>query len=130
MSNLNVQLAGSPLDASNQISFGGANSLVGYQRDFLLADNGIIGSAGVSIPILTGKQGSLNALSNFIVGYGWDSRQADYVNATLASIDLGLQYQDPSKRFSVNLNLGIPLLEVNGQSSGNPRLLFGLNWSF
>lgn len=126
------QLADRPLLAIEQLGFGGQDTVRGYRQDLFLADNGIIASAEVRLPIFTpvDSRQVLQVVPFVDFGYGWN--KLDNSNPTpnlIASTGLGLRYQTDD--FSAKLDYGIPFNSTNqikrtGQEQG---FYFSVNYN-
>lgn len=111
-----VQLADRALVSLEQFSLGGIESIRGYRQDLLLTDNGAFASAEVRLPILRIPRlnGVLQVAPFFDVGTAWNSGRSDPDPNTLASVGLGLRWQQ-GDRFTARLDWGIPLVSVDSR---------------
>jgi hemolysin activation/secretion protein len=135
---LESQLADRPLLALEQIGLGGQDTVRGYRQDLLLADNGVIASAEVRLPIFTTPESKqiFQVVPFLDFGWGWNKSNNPNPNptpSTIASTGLGLRYQG-SDNFTARLDYGIPLtatdaIKRTGQEKGFYFLL-NYNQSF
>lgn len=111
-----VQLADRALVSLEQFSLGGIESIRGYRQDLLLTDNGAFASAEVRLPILRIPRlnGVLQVAPFVDVGTAWNSGRSDPDPNTLASVGLGLRWQQ-GDRFTARLDWGIPLVSVDSR---------------
>lgn len=123
-----LQLADRPLVALEQFGVGGQESVRGYRQDLLLSDNGAFASVEVRFPILRAPQvGGVLQLTPFVdLGTAWNNSSPNPSPATLASVGLGLRWQQ-GDRFTSRLDWGIPLVSTN--SSGSTLQESGLYFS-
>ena len=107
----------------------------GYRQDLLLADNGLIASAEVRLPIFTPLESrNIFQLVPFVdFGLGWNQPKNPSPSptpSTIASGGLGLRYQ-VGNNFTARLDYGIPLTAIDtikrtGQEKG---FYFSLNYN-
>lgn len=110
-----LQFANKNIFPVEQFGIGGQSSVRGYRQDFLLTDNGFLGSAEVRIPIWRlPKVPAILHLTPFIeFGTGWNSsNRPDPDPRTLASVGLGLRLQ-VSNTLNARLDWGIPLISTD-----------------
>jgi hemolysin activation/secretion protein len=110
LSRFSSQIADRPLIAGEQFSLGGVYSVRGYRQDVFLADTGVFGSVGISIPVYNGKIGTLSLMPFVDVGYG--NSYLSNQTALLAGAGLSLEYRF-SDRVSAELSWGYPLLKTD-----------------
>ena len=115
------QFADRALLPSEQIGIGGQSTVRGYRQDFLLADNGLLGSAELRYPVLRVPQikGLLSVTPFIDFGTGWnnsDSGRTPLTNDTIASTGLGLLWQQ-SDRLTARFDWGIPLVSVDSNKN-------------
>lgn len=94
-----VQLSTSPLLSLEQFSVGGYSSVRGYRENELVADNGVVSSLELRLPLWSDatrfRTVQLAAFGD--VGHAWntvntgDARRGSFQHHTLASIGLGLR---------------------------------------
>ena len=130
-----TQLADRPLLAIEQIGLGGQDTIRGYRQDLLLADNGVIASAEVRLPIFTAPDSRqvFQVVPFLDFGLGWNQPNNPSPNpnpSTIASGGLGLRYQG-GDNFSARLDYGIPFTAIDtikrtGQEKG---FYFSLNYN-
>jgi hemolysin activation/secretion protein len=113
---LDTQLADRPLLAIEQIGLGGQDTVRGYRQDLLLADNGVIASAEVRVPIFTPPDSKqiIQVVPFLDLGLGWNQPNNPSVNPTptIASGGLGLRYQGGND-FTARLDYGIPFTAID-----------------
>ena len=113
-----AQLTGDSLLPLEQFSIGGVDTVRGYRTNQRVADNGIVGSVEVRVPIVRDPDGwGLLQLAPFVdVGTVWSNGEdeANVDNSTLVSTGIGLRWQLGS-RFSARLDWGIPLVPIARQ---------------
>ncbi len=114
---LETQLADRPLLALEQIGLGGQDTVRGYRQDLLLADNGVIASAEVRLPIFATPESkqTLQVVPFLDFGWGWNQPNNPSPNPTpsvIAAGGLGLRYQG-GDNFSAKLDYGIPFTSVD-----------------
>ncbi|MEH2347599.1 MAG: ShlB/FhaC/HecB family hemolysin secretion/activation protein [Nostoc sp.] len=111
-----LQLAADSLVPLEQFGLGGQQSVRGYRQDALLADNGLLFSAELRLPIVRApKMRGLLQLTPFIdVGTGWNNKGNNPSPSTLVGTGLGLLWKQDNS-LSVRLDWGIPLISVEGE---------------
>jgi hemolysin activation/secretion protein len=132
---LESQLADRPLLALEQIGLGGQDTVRGYRQDLLLADNGVIASAEVRLPIFTSPENKqvLQVVPFLDFGWGWNKPNNPSPNptpSTIASGGLGLRYQT-GDNFSAKLDYGIPFTATSGvkNAAQEKGFYFSLNYN-
>jgi hemolysin activation/secretion protein len=131
---LDAQLADRPLLAIEQIGLGGQDTVRGYRQDLLLADNGIIASAEVRLPIFTPPDSKqvIQVVPFLDFGLGWNQPNNPSTNLTptIASGGLGLRYQDGND-FSARLDYGIPFtaIDLNKRTGQEKGFYFSVNYN-
>jgi hemolysin activation/secretion protein len=132
---LETQLADRPLLALEQIGLGGQDTVRGYRQDLLLADNGVIASAEVRLPIFTAPDSKqiLQVVPFLDFGWGWNKPNNPSPNptpSTIASGGLGLRYQG-GDNFSAKLDYGIPFnaIDTNKRTGQEKGFYFSLNYN-
>ena len=107
------QVANDSLVVLEQFRLGGIDSVRGYRQDLLLTDNGLFISGEVRIPILRiSEWGTLVQLTPFIdYGKGWNQSGVNPSPNQLASIGLGLQWQQ-GRRLTARFGWGLALVDV------------------
>lgn len=127
-----TQLAAQELLSAEQFGIGGFGSVRGYRQDELLTDNGLFASAEARFPVLwVPEWNSRLQLTPFAdIGTGWNHNGPDLETNTLASVGLGLLWQQ-SDRFTARLDWGIPLISVGsrGDTLQESGLYFSLNYN-
>jgi hemolysin activation/secretion protein len=112
-----LQFADRPLLGLEQFGLGGQGSVRGYRQDVRLADNGLLASAEIQLPVLgeSTQQGLLSVIPFFDVGTVWNNGNRTIRNpTTLASLGLGLQWQQ-SDNFRVRVDYGLPLVNLDSR---------------
>ncbi|MEQ9372484.1 MAG: ShlB/FhaC/HecB family hemolysin secretion/activation protein [Coleofasciculus chthonoplastes F3-SA18-01] len=111
-----AQLSHDSLLPLEQFNIGGIDTVRGYRQNQRVADNGIIGSVEVRLPIIRQPEGigTVQIAPFFDIGTVWNHKGEVTNPNTLASIGLGLLWQrDPS--WSAQLYWGIPLNSVEDE---------------
>lgn len=114
----NAQLASTSLVPLAQFSLGGLGSVRGYRQDRLLADNGVLGSVEVVLPLykLPKRLGVVQIAPFLDVGTVWNSASGGMLDEkTLASIGLGLQLK-LDKRLTARIDYGYPLVNLDSRN--------------
>lgn len=125
-----LQLSPSELVSLEQFRAGGANTVRGYRRDAVLADNALVLSAETRIPIF--KLRSFNTLfqlvpfADFATLWNNDS-DLELSTSTLASVGLGLNVNTFGDRLKARLEWGIPLTELD---TDDQPVTFSLKYGF
>lgn len=122
---IDAQLTPDSLLSLERFSIGGVDTVRGYRQNQLVADNGILGSVEVRVP-LTSNPRLLQLAPFFEIGTAWNNREIDPNPATIASIGLGLRSQITRNLF-LRLDYGIPLISV--EERGNSLQENGLYFS-
>ena len=131
---LDTQLADRPLLAIEQIGLGGQDTVRGYRQDLLLADNGIIASAEVRLPIFTPPDSKqvIQVVPFLDFGLGWNQPNNPSKNLapTIAAGGLGLRYQDGND-FTARLDYGIPFtaIDLNKRTGQEKGFYFSVNYN-
>ncbi|NET67101.1 MAG: ShlB/FhaC/HecB family hemolysin secretion/activation protein [Moorea sp. SIO1G6] len=112
---INAQLTPDSLLSLERFSIGGVDTIKGYRQNQLVADNGILGSVQVRIP-LTSDPSKLQLAPFFEIGTAWNNLDPDPDPATIASLGVGLRSQIISG-LDLRLDYGIPLIEVNNRGN-------------
>ena len=110
----NIQLASDNLLPLEQFRVGGINTVRGYRRDSVLADNGVTASAEVRFPVWRPTEGSLIQLAPFLdFGTSWNKGdEIELEVSTLASVGMGLNFTT-SNGFKARIDWGIPILATD-----------------
>ncbi|PPT05549.1 Putative hemagglutinin-related protein [Geitlerinema sp. FC II] len=125
-----VQLTPDALVPFEQMSLGGQSTARGYRQDALLADNGILGSVELRVPVLQIPQweGQLDIVPFVDAGVVWNSDDRnDPERNTLVSAGLGLRFR-LGDRLRLAVDWGIPFmdLEDRGDSWQEEGLYFSI----
>lgn len=127
-----AQIAAQELLSAEQFGIGGFGSVRGYRQDELLTDNGLFVSAEARFPVLRVPEwnGTLQLTPFADMGTGWNHGEQELESNTLASVGLGLLWQQ-SDRFTARLDWGIPLVSVEsrGDTLQESGLYFSLNYN-
>ncbi|EAZ88727.1 Surface antigen variable number [Crocosphaera chwakensis CCY0110] len=109
-----IQISSDPLIPLEQFVLGGAGTVRGYAQNYRLKDNGIIVNAEIRLPVLRIEEyDTLVQLIPFVdYGSGWNLKRPTVHPATLASVGLGVLWQQ-GDIFSARLDWGIPLTPNN-----------------
>jgi hemolysin activation/secretion protein len=125
---IDAQLTPDSLLSLERFSMGGVDTVRGYQQNQLIADNGILGSVEVRVP-LTSDPRVLQLAPFFEIGTAWNNRDTDSDPATIASLGLGLRSLI-TPDLSLRLDYGIPLISVGerGNSLQENGLYFSIRY--
>jgi len=125
---IDAQLTPDSLLSLERFSMGGVDTVRGYQQNQLVADNGILGSVEVRVP-LTSDPRILQLAPFFEIGTAWNNREIDPDPATIASLGLGLRWLI-TPDLSLRLDYGIPLISVGerGNSLQENGLYFSVRY--
>lgn len=124
----NTQLTPDSLLSLERFSLGGIDTVRGYPQNQLVADNGIVGSMELRIP-LTRDLNTLQLAPFFDIGTAWNNRTSDPTPKTLAGLGLGVRWLiSPSLAF--RLDYGIPLMDIEnrGNSLQDNGIYFSLRY--
>ena len=117
---VDAQLADRPLVPLEQFGIGGRESVRGYRQDFLLTDNGVLGSVELKLPVLRiPKWRSVLYLNPFFdYGVGWNNGGFANPNPNaLAATGVGFQWRHRDSRgydrLVIELDWGIPLVNTD-----------------
>jgi hemolysin activation/secretion protein len=129
------QLADRPLLALEQLGLGGQDTVRGYRQDLLLADNGVIASAEVRLPIFTTPESKqvLQVVPFLDFGWGWNKPNNPSPNPTPNTIvagGLGLRYQG-GDNFAAKLDYGIPFNSIDStkRTAQEKGFYFSVNYN-
>ena len=128
-----LQLGDRALLPSEQVGFGGQDTLRGYRQDVLLGDNGINLSAELRLPILRVPEweGLLQLVPFIDAAAVWTSSgEANSSSNTLLGTGLGLRWRI-GNTLDARLDYGIPLISVpNSRNTAQENgLYFSLNFT-
>jgi len=86
-----AQLSNSPLLGLEQFAMGGRYTVRGYREKQLVADNGLVGSIELRIPVWNRPEGLLRLeIAPFVdVGYSWNQGRPNPDQTTLLSVGIG-----------------------------------------
>jgi hemolysin activation/secretion protein len=112
---IDAQLTPDSLLPLERFSIGGADTVRGYRQNQLVADNGILGSVEVRIP-LASDSSRLQLAPSFEIGTVWNNRDINPDPTTIASLGLGLRWQ-AAPDLSLRLDYGIPLISVSDEGN-------------
>ena len=128
-----AQLSLDSLLPIEQFSIGGVDTVRGYRQNQRVADNGIVGSMEVRVPIISKPDGigTIQFAPFFDIGTVWNHEGDIPSPSTLASIGLGLRWQR-NPYFSASLDWGIPLnpIDDQGDSLQDNGLSFSVRFRF
>ena len=114
----NAQFSPNALASSEQFGIGGLDSVRGYRQDTLLADNGVLASAELRLPVYRLPKGAgVLQIAPFVdLGAGWNSDGRDNpATNVLMSAGVGLQFQLGNK-LSTRIDWGIPLIDTDSRN--------------
>ncbi len=125
---IDTQLTPDSLLTLERFSIGGVNTVRGYRQNQLVADNGILGSVEVRLP-LTSDPRVLQLAPFFEIGTVWNNREIDLDPTTIASLGLGWRWL-ATPNLSLRLDYGIPLNSVGdrGDSLQENGLYFSVQY--
>ena len=125
---IDAQLTSDSLLSLERFSIGGVNTVRGYRQNQLVADNGIVGSVEVRLP-LTSDPKVLQLVPFFEIGTVWNNREIDPEPATIAGLGLGSRWLI-TPDLSLHLDYGIPLISVGerGNSLQENGLYFSVRY--
>jgi hemolysin activation/secretion protein len=128
-----LQFGDRALLPSEQIGFGGQDTLRGYRQDVLLGDNGLNLSAELRVPILRIPEweGLLQIVPFIDAAAVWTSSgEANSSSNTLLGTGLGLRWR-VGNTLDLRLDYGIPLISVpNSRNTAQENgLYFNLNFT-
>jgi len=125
---IDAQLTPDSLLSLERFSMGGVDTVRGYRQNQLVADNGILGSVEVRVP-LTSDPRVLQLAPFFEIGTAWNNREIDPDPATIAGLGLGLRWLI-APDLSLRLDYGIPLISVGerGNSLQENGLYFSVRY--
>jgi len=123
-----IQLTPNSLLPIEQFSIGGIGTVRGYRQNQLLADNGVLGSYEIRIPV-TPKPNVLQIIPFFDLGTVWNNLEADPYPTTLASVGLGLNLAIGSD-LNLSIDFGAPLISVHnlGHSLQDDGIFFSVKY--
>lgn len=123
-----TQLTPDSLLTLERFSLGGIDTVRGYPQNQLVADNGIVGSVELRIP-LTRDPNTLQLAPFFDIGTAWNNRTSDPQPRTLAGLGLGVRWLI-SRSFAFRLDYGIPLMDIEnrGNSLQDNGIYFSLRY--
>jgi len=125
---IDAQLTPDSLLSLERFSMGGVDTVRGYQQNQLVADNGILGSVEVRVPLTSDPR--ILQLAPFLeIGTAWNNRDIDPNPATIASLGLDLRWLI-TPDLSLRLDYGIPLISVGerGNSLQENGLYFSVRY--
>jgi hemolysin activation/secretion protein len=145
-SRFNGQITNTPLQAYEQFSLGGQQSVRGYYETQVLADDGIQGSLELLTPKFNIDDSTDNKIRGLLfvdAGKGWKTIEPGIVNngvaaqkntvQNLVSVGSGFRMQ-LWKTLTANFDIGVPFTSFKAQGgrveSGNPRLHFQIFTEF
>ena len=125
---IDAQLTPDSLLSLERFSIGGVDTIRGYRQNQLIADNGIMGSVEVRVP-LTSDPRILQLSPFFEIGTAWNNQDIDPDPETIASLGLGLNWLI-TPDLSLRLDYGIPLISVGerGNSLQENGLYFSVRY--
>lgn len=113
ISRIDAQLTPDSLLPLERFSIGGVDTVRGYRQNELVADNGILGSVELRIP-LTANPSVLQLAPFLEIGTVWNNRSVDPDPSTIAGLGLGLRWSINRNLF-LRLDYGISLVETSDQ---------------
>ncbi|MGK7947279.1 MAG: ShlB/FhaC/HecB family hemolysin secretion/activation protein [Xenococcaceae cyanobacterium] len=111
---LNFQLTPDRLLPIEQYTLGGLGSVRGYRPNLGVADNGILGTIELQLPLIKeGKLGNVTIIPFFDFGTIWNNERETPGDETFASSGLALRYRY-KEAFEARIDYGIPLIDLDG----------------
>ncbi|PIG92231.1 ShlB/FhaC/HecB family hemolysin secretion/activation protein [Gloeocapsopsis sp. IPPAS B-1203] len=128
LSRVDAQLTPDSLLSLERFGLGGIDTIRGYRQNEIVADNAILGSVEVRIP-LTFNPNILQIAPFIEIGTAWNNRFPNPDPATLAGLGLGLRWLI-SPNLALRLDYGVPLIAVTnrGNSLQDNGLYFSLRY--
>jgi len=128
LARIGTQLTPDSLLSIEKFGIGGVDTVRGYRQNQLIADNGIIGSVEVRLP-LTSNPERLQLVPFFDLGIVWNNQDTDPDPGTIAGVGVGLNWLIGSD-WNVRLDYGIPLIDADrrGDSLQDNGLYFSLRY--
>jgi hemolysin activation/secretion protein len=119
------QIADQPLLSSEQFNLGGASSVRGFRQDALLADNGLLASLELKIPLQPKREQGFHLIPFADVGTTWNhGGNSRAPTGTLGAIGLGLEWTQAP--FAARINYGFPIVTP----SSNQAIWLGDRFDF
>ena len=127
LAKINAQLTPDALLPLENISLGGVDTVRGYRQNQLVADNGIIASVELRLPLTSDNL--LQIRPFFDIGTVWNNREENPDSNTIAGLGFGLSWQ-PQRDLFFQIDYGIPLIGVEdeGNSLQENGLYFSLRY--
>ena len=127
LAKINAQLTPDALLPLEKISLGGVDTVRGYRQNELIADNGIIGTVELRLPLTSDNL--LQIRPFFDIGTVWNNREENPNPQTVAGLGMGLSWE-PRPDLFLQLDYGIPLIAVEdeGDSLQENGLYFSLQY--
>lgn len=128
LAKVGTQLTPDSLLSLEKFGMGGVGTVRGYRQNQLVADNGILGSIEVRIP-LTSNPRRLQLVPFFDIGTVWNNSDTDPNPGTIAGLGVGLNWLIGSD-WDLRLDYGIPLIKTDdqGNSLQDKGLYFSLHY--
>lgn len=121
----NLRLSADPLLPMEKFEIGGFSSVRGYRENRITADNGIIATAELRIPLINLEipwlsdkpgEGLIQVCPFFDFGHAWNTDSPDPENDTIYSAGLGLRWS-VNKRVNASLYWGYALKDIENADS-------------
>lgn len=106
LTRLAAQFTPNSLLSLERFSLGGIDTIRGYRQNQLVADNGVLSSLEVRIPLTADPQ-TLQLAPFFDIGTGWNYHGANPAPHWIAGLGLGLEWH-PGPNIDIRLDYGIP----------------------
>ncbi|WP_413166792.1 ShlB/FhaC/HecB family hemolysin secretion/activation protein [Capilliphycus salinus ALCB114379] len=110
---IDTQLTPDSLLSLEDFYIGGVDTVRGYRQNQLVADNGILGSVELRVP-LTSDPEVFQLVPFFDIGTVWNNRDLDPDPSTISGLGMGLRWQIYPDLL-LRLDYGISLVEVDNQ---------------
>ena len=124
LAKISAQLTPDALLPLERISLGGVDTVRGYRQNQLVADNGVIASVELRLPLTSDNL--LQIRPFFDIGTAWNNQGEELDPKTIAGLGLGLSWQ-PQHNLFLQIDYGIPLIAV--EDEGNSLQENGLYFS-
>ena len=122
-----TQLTPSQLLPIEQFTLGGLAKVMGYRPNLGVADNGVIGTIELRIPLIRSENwGDLQLIPFFHVGNIWNNVRETTGSNTFASSGLALRYRF-KEAFEVRLDYGKPIIKARNFGETNTEDNFSVS---
>lgn len=109
-----TQLTPNQILPIEQLTIGGLGKVMGYRPNLGVADNGVIGTVELRIPLIRSRNwGDIQIIPFFHLGNIWNNFRETTGSNTFASSGLALSYRF-KEAFEIRLDYGIPIVKATG----------------